>query len=239
MKLIADCHFHTVSSGHAYSTIGEYAREASKKGLLLIGMTDHGPRMPGGAHSYHFDNLKVIPSVMDHVEILKGIEANIIGYDGALDTEDIDIEGLEVVIASFHTPCLKPSGRKENTQAVINSMKNKYVNIIGHPDDGRVELDYSELVRAAADKGVMIEVNNSSLRPNSFRKNARENYKILLEECEKKGIYIIINSDSHIHTDIGNFKEALELVGEIGYPEELVANTDVRRLKERLFLRRK
>ena len=30
MKLIADCHFHTISSGHAFSTICEYAKEASE-----------------------------------------------------------------------------------------------------------------------------------------------------------------------------------------------------------------
>ena len=36
MKLVADCHFHTISSGHAYSTINEYAKEASDKGLELI-----------------------------------------------------------------------------------------------------------------------------------------------------------------------------------------------------------
>ena len=36
MRLVADCHFHTVNSGHAYSTINEYATEAAEKGLELI-----------------------------------------------------------------------------------------------------------------------------------------------------------------------------------------------------------
>jgi len=151
MKLVADCHFHTLSSGHAYSTIAEYAKEASEKELEIIGMTDHGPMMPGSCGIFHFSNLKAIPSYMYGVEILKGMEANIIGYDGTLDTEDLNLEQMEVLIASFHTPCLTPSSKKENTRAIINSMKNPYVNIIGHPDDGRIELDYPELARAAAD----------------------------------------------------------------------------------------
>lgn len=239
MKLVADCHFHTISSGHAYSTITEYAKEASEKGLELIGMTDHGPRMPGSAHSFHFHNLKVIPDHLFDVEILKGMEANVIDFDGSLDTEDTNLGELEVLIASFHIPCLKPIGPKENTQALINAMKNPYVNIIGHPDDGRVEMDYIELTKAAADQGVMIEVNNSSLRPISFRMNAAENYARLLEECAKRKIYIIINSDSHVHTDIGECREALELVKKLGYPRELIANASVERLKQRLLLRRR
>jgi len=238
MKLIADCHLHTISSGHAYSTISEYAKEASEKGLELIGMTDHGPAMPGSAHKYHFDNLKVIPDSMYNVEILKGIEANIIDYDGNLDTEGMKLEELAIVIASFHMPCIKASTREDNTRAYIGSMKNKYVNIIGHPDDARIDIDYSELARAAAYYGVLIEVNNSSLRPISFRENAAQNYERLLEECLKHRVYIIINTDSHIHTDVGEFDEAYELVRKVNYPKELIANANLERLKQRLLLRR-
>ncbi len=239
MKLVADCHFHTISSGHAYSTINEYAKEASEKGLELIGMTDHGPAMLGGPHIFHFDNLRVVPDNLHGVEILKGIEANIIGFDGSLDAKDTILEKLDIVISSFHIPCLKPSSIKENTQAVIKSIENRNVNIIGHPDDSRIELDYPELVKAAADSGVMIEVNNSSLRPNSFRLNARENYETLLEECYKYKLYIVINSDAHIHTDIGEIDDAFELVKNLGYPKELIANANIGKLKQRLEIRRR
>jgi putative hydrolase len=146
---------------------------------------------------------------------------------------------LDVLISSFHHPCLKPSCKNENTQAIIKSLDNRYVNIIGHPDDGRIELDYAELARAAADTGVLIEINNSSLKATSFRLNAAENYERLLEECIKYNLYIIIDSDSHIHTDVGECAEALDLVRKFGYPRELIANTSVERLKERLSVRRK
>lgn len=239
MKFVADCHSHTVSSGHAYSTITEYAKEASEKGLELIGMTDHGPKMPGSAHIFHFHNLKVIPRNMFGVEILKGMEANIIDYDGNLDTEDANLDELEILIASFHGPCLKSSTKEENTRAMIRSMENRYVNILGHPDDSRIPVDYPELVRAAEYHGVLLEVNNSSLRPTSFRLNARENYERLLEECDKHKIYIIVNSDAHFHCDIGEFNEASELLKNCGYNRELIANLSVERLKQRLFLRRR
>jgi len=239
MKLVADCHFHTISSGHAYSTISEYAKEASGKGLALIGMTDHGPKMPGGPHRYHFDNLRVIPGVLYGVEIYKGIEANIVDFDGSLDTEGLIPEEMDIVISSFHSPCLAPSTMKENTKAIIKSMEKRYVNIIGHPDDSRVPIDYTELAKAASEYGVLVEVNNSSLKPTSFRKNAAENYRMLLEECYKNKVYVIINSDAHIHTDIGDSDAALEVVRRSGFPEELIANADLLRLKQRLGLRRR
>ena len=44
----ADLHTHTIASGHAYSTINEIAAEAARRQLRLIGMTDHGPALPGG-----------------------------------------------------------------------------------------------------------------------------------------------------------------------------------------------
>ncbi|HHY65316.1 MAG TPA: phosphatase [Clostridiaceae bacterium] len=239
MKLVADCHFHTISSGHAYSTLYEYAKEAEQKGLKLIGMTDHGPRMPGGPHRYHFDNLKVIPGFLFGVEIYKGIEANIIDFDGSTDTENMPLNEMDIVISSFHSPCLKPSTKEENTRAIIRSLDNKYVNIIGHPDDSRIPIDLTELVKAASETGALIEINNSSLRPTSFRQNARENYMTLLEECYKNKVYVIINSDAHIHTDIGASEEALELIKKAGFPEELVANTDLQKLKQKLAARRR
>lgn len=238
MKIIADCHFHTISSGHAYSTINEYAKEASGKGLELIGMTDHGPKMPGGPNVFHFHNLRIIPDIIYGVEIYKGIEANIIGFDGLLDTENTNLDDMDIVISSFHLPCLTPSTKKDNTLAMIKSMENKYVNIIGHPDDSRIPIDYTELAKAASEYGVIIEVNNASLRPISFRKDAEENYMILLEECYKNKTCVIINSDAHIHTDIGESSAALNVIRKSGFPEELIANTNLKKLKQKLDLRR-
>ena len=49
-----DTHTHTVSSGHAYSTVTENAKYAASIGLEIIGMTDHAPKMPGSCGYLHF-----------------------------------------------------------------------------------------------------------------------------------------------------------------------------------------
>ena len=71
IRLEADLHVHTVASGHAYSTVEEITREAARRGLTLVGITDHGPGLPGGAHQYHFWNLRILPEVLNGVRILK------------------------------------------------------------------------------------------------------------------------------------------------------------------------
>ena len=45
--LIADLHMHSLLSGHAFGTIRELAFEAAQRNMKLIGVTDHGPGIPG------------------------------------------------------------------------------------------------------------------------------------------------------------------------------------------------
>ena len=42
-------------------------------------------------------------------------------------------------------------------------MKKPYIDIIGHPDDGRYPVDYLALVQAAKEYKILLEVNNNSL----------------------------------------------------------------------------
>ncbi len=232
MKLGCDCHIHTLASGHAYSTIDECARASADKGLELIAITDHAPTMPGAAHIFYFENLKILPRVMYGVEVLRGIEANILDFGGRLDVYDELLGQLDFVIASMHVPCIKPGTRAENTAAVLGAMENRHVDAIGHPDDSRFEYDFAEIARAAADTRTLIEVNNSSLLPTSFRKGAREAYLALLGECAKAGAQLIVNSDAHYHGLIGGHDAALALLAELGIDESSVINTTKEKLKE-------
>ena len=225
MKAIIDMHTHTVASGHAYSTLHENVQFAKKHGIKVLGISDHGPNMLGGPELYYFNNLKVIPKDIEGIRILKGMEANILDTKGNLDELDHRaLPGLDYLIASLHTICMKPSTKEDNTKAILNAMDKEKVKIIGHPDDGRYPLDYEPIVKKAKEKNILLEVNNSSLSPNTFRKGARENIKTYLELCKKYETKIIMGTDSHICYDIGVFKYAEEVIEEAGFPKELVIN---------------
>ena len=236
-KYVIDCHCHTISSGHAYSTLYEYAKEAYEKGMELIAITDHAPMMPGSCHKFHFDNLRVLPEIIHGIRVLKGVEVNIMDEDGTLDLTDSDLKRLDIVIASIHSPCFNVGDIDRNTNAILKAIQNMHVDIIGHPDDSRVPLDYVKVIKAAKENYKIIEMNNSSMSPKAFRQNSKDNYRILLKLCMEYNVPIILASDSHYHSYVGEFEYAEEIINEMSFPEDLILNTSVDKLMKYLTSR--
>lgn len=237
MKYVLDTHTHTLASGHAYNTIQEMIKTAKTKNLELLGITDHAPAMPGSSHGFYFSNFRVIPRQYDNLKISMGVELNILDYNGTIDLEDYILPEMDHVIASLHKCCITPGTPTENTCAVIEAIKNPYVNIIGHPDESLYNLDYDAICQAAKEYNVLLELNNSSLRSTSFRLGARENDIKLLETCKKYGNSISLGSDAHIDNLIACFDEVDELIKLTEFPEELIVNTSVAKFEE--FINRK
>lgn len=231
-KLVADTHTHTTASGHAYSTLIENCQEASKKGIRLIGMTDHGPLMPGGPQIFHFGNLRVIPNYIYGVEVLKGVEANIMDYNGKLDLDRERLKSLDIVIASLHDVCITSGSVKDNTNAIIGAMKNKYVDIIGHPGNPFFPIDIPEIIKAAKEYNVLIEINNSSFGVS--RIGSGDNCNRIAEMAYKNEVTMSVGSDAHMAFSIGEFPKVYELIEKIGIDEKYIINTDENKLKDYL-----
>ncbi|KGJ48147.1 hydrolase [Clostridium sp. NCR] len=235
MNAIIDLHCHTIASGHAYSTFKENIDEAKLKGLKYVGVSDHAPNMPGSTHPFYFGNLGVIKEEINGVKVLKGIEANIMDFDGNIDIPSDVVGKLDYVIASFHPPCINPGNIHENTKAVLNVMENKEVKIIGHLDDSRYPVDYEKVVVKAKETNTLLEINNSSLRTNSFRVGAIENAKVLLNLCKKHDVKVILGSDAHIYYQVGNFENCTKILEEVNFPGNLVVNFNEEYIKEYFF----
>ena len=231
-KYTIDTHTHTLVSGHAYNTIDEMAAYAFQTGVTHLAITDHAPKMPGSAGILYFSNMKIIPRVKNGVRIYMGCEANIMDYEGSIDLKEYGLKGCDVVIASLHIPCIRPGDIGQNTKALIKAMDNPYVNIIGHPDDSRYPVDYEQLVMAAKEKHVLLEVNNTSLNPDGPRQGAYENDIKMLKLCKQLGVCISIGSDAHIKESICNFDRAYKVLEETDFPEELIVNSDYRLYEE-------
>lgn len=227
MDYLFDLHTHTIASGHAYSSMQEMIAAGKKKGLELLGISDHAPSMPGSSYIYYFQNLKVVPKEIDGLKIMLGVEANIINYQGHIDMSPENMEELDYVIASMHSPCIGYGTLLENTNAMISAMENPRVNIIGHPDDMRYKLDYEAVVKAAKENNVLLELNNASLNPKGFRLGADISCKIILELCARYEVPVIFGSDAHISYDVGRFDYCEQIIREVGFPKELIVNTSV------------
>ncbi|MDD3362630.1 MAG: phosphatase [Hespellia sp.] len=237
MKIIADTHAHTVVSGHAYSTIREMAKYGAENGIEYLALTEHGPEMRGSCKDIYFMNYKVIPREMYGIKLLMGVELNILNAEGDVDLQPELIKAMDITVASIHIPCFSDEFTMGNvTNAYIKAMHNPYINIIGHPDDGRMPIDYEALVTTAKETKTLLEVNNSSLHPQSFRPNAKENYKIMLDLCKQYEVPITTGTDSHMDVDAGRFEFTQELLKECDFPEELVVSTDFEKLRPYLNL---
>ena len=239
MEILVDTHSHTIASGHAYSTLSEMARAAAAKGLQALAITEHAPQLEKTCGLFYFMNYDVIPRQMNGVQLLMGAELNIMDSDGTVDLPEDVCKGLDIAIASIHPPCYQSEATVENnTRAYVEVMKKPYINIIGHPDDSRVPVDYEVLVKTAKETGTLLELNNSSLRPQSSRVNARENMLVMLDLCRQYGVPITTGSDAHIDADAGNFERAKELLEYCDFPEELVATTDFEKVRSFLNIGR-
>lgn len=234
MKDYIDLHTHTLASGHAYSTIDAMIREAEKKELKILGITEHAPKMPGSCTVLYFNNLRVLPRERENLLTLFGVELNILDNEGTVDLPEETLRKMDLCIASLHGPCYNPGAEHENTLAYLNAMKNPYVNIIAHPDDSYYPVDYRALVEGAKEHHVLLEVNNGSLTPGGFRRNVVENNRIMLELCKEYRVPVIMDSDAHVDSAVGNHKYALEVLLDVDFPEELIVNTDVEKVKEYL-----
>ena len=220
-----DLHTHTIASGHAYNTRNEMIAAAYQKGLEIFAITEHAPAMPGSCQPIDFTNYRVLPRKYKTMTVLYGVELNTLDFQGHVDLPDSLLKEMDVTLASIHPPCFVSGTVEENTAAYIGAMKNPYINIIAHPDDSRFPVNYEWLVKAAKEYHVVLEVNNTSLSPSSFRGDPRQCYQEMLKLCMKYQVPVVMDSDAHVDLMAGNHAYALEMLQMVNFPEELVLNS--------------
>lgn len=224
MKCLLDVHTHTIASGHAFSSLQEMVDAAAEKGLQILGITEHAPGIPGTCAPIYFRNLHVVPRHIKGVELLLGVELNIIDYKGTVDLDEAMLKMLDIRIAGLHSLCYTPGTVEENTDAVIGAIRNPYVNIISHPGDGTALLQFEPIVLAAKESGTLLEINNSSLNPVRHKVMARKNNLEILRLCKQYEVPVILGSDAHISYDIANYCWIYELLQLAEFPEKLILN---------------
>lgn len=221
---------HSIMSGHAFGTIRELAYEAAARNLKLIGVTEHGPGIPGTCNPIYFRNFCDAPRVLYGVQMLYGSEVNVLN-GGRLDLDQRHLNCLDYAVAGIHGLCYEDEGKVKNTDNVIRCMENPKVKFISHPDNDTYPMDYPALVQGAREFGTALEVNNSSLRKPGLRPGCIENYHIMVPLCMEYGVPIIVNTDAHDPSAVGDFTLSRALLETIAVDEELILNNDLEKLK--------
>ncbi len=242
MRLLADLHTHTTASGHAYSSLQELVAAASAKGLELIAVTDHGPTVPQGSHPWYFWNLKAVPSVIDGVRILKGCEASLsLESENGIDLPDDLLCLLDFVSVGFHPLTgFDDLDRAKNTAALLRVIANPSVDQITHPgNEHEFPLDLDEVVAAAAEHRVILELNDHSFSLTSARAGSAEREREFAAAAVLAGAPIAIGSDAHFAFHVGRFDSALRAAKEIGLTRDELINRDAASVLEFLGSKRK
>jgi putative hydrolase len=232
MKIIADVHTHTLASGHAYSTVLENLQVAKRKGLKFLAITDHTGIMPDAPHeTYFFCMQSGLPDEYDGVYILRGCEANILNEKGELDISTATLDRLEWVIASIHGLLTAPMDFDKHTELWLNVAKNKSVDVIGHCGEEKFKFDYERGVQAFKEHGKIVEINASSYKT---RSSSRANCLEIAKLCAKHEVPIVLSSDAHFASAVGDVADAIKIVTQAEVPEKLILNADAQRFAQKL-----
>jgi len=133
-----------------------------------------------------------INQTFDNFRIVKGIECDILS-NGDLDYTDEVLATFEVVVVSVHSNLAM--NEKTATNRILKAIQNPFVTILAHPT-GRLllkregyPLNHQEVITAAAELGVSIEIN---AHPQRLDLDWR-----YVKYAKEKGVKISINPDAH------------------------------------------
>ena len=201
--LRGDLHMHTTATdGRADAET--MARAALAGGLRYIAITDHSKSlaMANGLDETraleHARQARALNDRIDGITVLAGIECDI-RPDGTMDLADDCLAQLDIVIASVHSAFNQDESQM--TERILRAIANPYVDVIGHPT-GRLilkrdgyKLAMEQIVAAAADSGVALEINSQVDRLDLADTHARL--------AKERGVKIVIDSDAHSPAGLG------------------------------------
>jgi DNA polymerase (family 10) len=220
-----DFHMHTKWSD-GQNTVREMVEAARAEGFDYIAITDHTQSTSianGNTPEELLKEIEEIESVArdyEDIRVLKGAEVDILS-DGSLDMPLEVLDRLDWIVCSIHAGFHQE--RQQITDRVIRAMGTGYPNVFAHPT-GRIlgerppyEIDLDQVIRAARDFDVRLELNASPYRLdlNSF----------WLRVATQAGVGIVISTDSHQAKGFSNMGYGVVTARRAGLTKRDVLNT--------------
>ncbi|WP_282138742.1 DNA polymerase/3'-5' exonuclease PolX [Rossellomorea aquimaris] len=192
-----DLHMHSTWSDGAFS-IEEMVEACRAKGYQYMAITDHSQylRVANGLTTERLlkqiDEIKEINKKYDDIEVLSGIEMDILP-DGTLDYEDDILEKVDLVIASIHSSFSQ--SQEKIMERLTTALKSAHVDIIAHPT-GRIigrregyDVDMDLLFQLAKETDTALELNANPNRLDLSAENIRK--------AQEQNVKLVINTDAH------------------------------------------
>ena len=241
-RLTFDLHTHTPYS-HGKSTVMQNADAAERRGLHTLGISDHGP-----GHKFFGINLREVSLMRRDIEearrahpgleILLGVEANIINPSGNLDVSAEQQKLFDYILAGYHygifgeepvkgigtivggyihnlTGRSTVRAKNYNTDLVVAALCSNRIKMLTHPGD-KAAFDIDVISRACENTGTWMEINchHNGLSVEGIRTAA------------KYDVTFAISSDAHLASNVGVPDAAIKRAQEAGLDLRRIVNLE-------------
>lgn len=203
-----DLHMHTTESD-GRATLEEMAAANRALGYEYLCITDHSKAL---AMANGLDEKRAVAfahrvrEVDLGIHVFSGLECDIL-RNGDMDLANDALAELDFVIASVHSH-MNLTG-SEMTERLLAAIENPHVKAIGHPT-GRILLhresyayEFETIARAAARRGVFMEINAS---PERLDLN-----QTLIRSAKAMGVRFVINTDAHHPRHLENMRYGVKM----------------------------
>jgi putative hydrolase len=247
MRITVDLHTHTVFS-HGQGSIEDNVRAAYSRGLRAVGIADHGPGHLfigiKGLAAFRSMQQEIVKTrrLFPGMEILLGVEANIVDLDGTIDIPPVILPELDYLLVGYHK-LVRPQSiaalklalrnmfagwtgkntsslRRRNTATLTAAVRRYPVAAVTHPGL-QVGIDTYELALVCAEYGTALEINSAYAAE-------QENH---VKKALQAEVGFLVSSDAHSPDRVGDFAEALALIERLNIPGERILNQESRLLK--------
>jgi DNA polymerase (family 10) len=220
-----DLQMHSTDSD-GRDSLDTMAEAAQELGYEYIAITDHTPmlRIVNGLDRARFlrqrKRIDRLNARLRKLTVLAGAEVDI-RADGSLDLDDETLESLDIVLVSLHSKFdLSKAGQ---TERVLRAIQHPAVDIFAHPT-GRLigqrrgaAFDLERVAGAAADHGVMLEVNAQPTRLDLDDISCRAAIAL--------SVTITISTDAHSCDELRNMRWGVDQARRGWATKSDVANT--------------
>ncbi|NIR42632.1 MAG: DNA polymerase/3'-5' exonuclease PolX [Gemmatimonadetes bacterium] len=223
-EIRGDLQMHTQYSD-GKETVEEMVEGCRARGYEYMAITDHGPALamtglePDDFRE-QYREIDEVQSRYDDIRILKSAEVDIMA-DGTLDLPDDLLAEMDVIVISVHHKFNMSRG--EMTRRITRAMQHPRVNILAHPTGRLINrrepypVDVEQLVKVAADHGVMLELNS---QPD--RLDLRDFH---LQMARDAGVKVVISTDAHRTAELDFIAYGVDQARRGWLEKEDVANT--------------
>lgn len=207
------------------NTIQELVEKAERLEYEYIAITDHSQGLTianGLDEGEMIERYKEIKAVQERTEvrILNGIEVDI-KKDGSLDMLSDTLEDLDIVLGAVHSNFSLDS--KKQTARITDAFSTGLIDVFAHPTGRKIgerepyAVNLNELIEAAVDNKVAMEINASPVRLDLNTQDAKT--------AMEAGAKISIGTDAHSTNQMEFMKYGVGVARRAWIESETVLNT--------------